>query len=128
MGGFPIHIASVEDREPTHEELYPEPPPRRARGGLESDIARVLQEILIGEQPAPNGPLTPYRISRLVQARDELAVRPSTGGVTDVVKRWHKIGAIEVRKDPYAFHGFTEAYYEVGLEELHRSYKLAHKK
>lgn len=127
MGGFPIDIASIEPREPTHEELYPEPPPRRCRGGLEGDVLAVFEQLSDDLSPI-EAPATPFRVSRLIQKRDGLAVRPSTGGVTDAFKRLVAMGAIEVTLDPYAFRCFTSAYHEVGVEELRIRQKQSKKK
>lgn len=125
--GFPFDFqhdhAAPQFQEPTHEELYPPLPPRRRRGGLEADIESAIHAMLAGEWPMPDAPLTPYRLSCAVRDRAELSHRPSTGGVTDVLKRWVKIGAVTTRSGPFAFDAFTPAYAEHGLIGLHERAK-----
>lgn len=107
-----------EDTNDLHDDLWPEPPVRRHRGGLEEDIVDAITGIRDGTIAAPNGPLTPYRVSRVVQARGNLTHRPSTGGTTDAFKRLETYGAITTQVKPYAFVAFTEAFLEHGLAEL----------
>ncbi len=101
----------------------PNKPPRRPRGGLESDVKaqtdRFSSGVLVTKQ---NKPLTPYRIACAIADHDAIDVLPSNGSITIILKHWQEIGFVELSENPVAFVRYTDLGLKVGLSAL----KAAH--
>lgn len=104
---------------------YPEPPPRRQRGGLEADICRVFDLWLEGKIDLDGKPLTPHRVGKELIKIDSLTHKPSTGGISLAMDRFVKAGFIKTRRRPFAFLDYTDRGRELGWEQLRVEAKIA---
>ena len=100
-----------------------DPADRRPRGWLETDVKRILDEVVEGKRDVPEDQeLTPHYLAKLVQAHEKAEAPPSTGAVSAVLLRWHDIGFAKLQRKPLRFNGYTKAAETKGLTEL----KAAH--
>lgn len=97
------------------------PTNRRARGRLEDLVRDVCDQIVVGGVTLPEGAVhwTPHRLAAAVKERfPGSGVEPSTGAISDTLKRWRGVGFAEVDDDPLAFVDYTDAGREKGLSVL----------
>lgn len=106
----------------------------RARGRLEDLVIEVGNLISAGSLEEPEGrPWTPHRLAKEVTTRyPGSGAPPSTGAISDTLRRWREIGFAEIGADPLSFIDFTAEGRTVGLAALKakaRANKVAkHKK
>lgn len=91
--------------------------PKRERGGLELDVKSVTDAYVAGEIDLEGKPLTPHRIAALIGSRDEVSP-PSTGAVSNIVRRWGEIGFALVNDSPLAFKKYTAKGEKDGLDAV----------
>lgn len=93
---------------------------RRDRGGLEQLVLEVCNRIKAGGIANPDGkPWTPHRLAQeVLTAFPGAGANPSTGAISDTLKRWDKLGFAEVSTGPLAWVDFTEEAETVGLAGL----------
>jgi hypothetical protein len=92
--------------------------PARERGSLELDVKSVTDAFAAGKIELPEGKtLTPHRISQLIASRDDVEA-PSTGAVSNVIKRWNEIGFALTDEKPLAFRRYSAKGEKDGLETL----------
>lgn len=89
----------------TEEPEYDDPEPRLPRGYLESDVDRVCRAYDSNQITLPEGKyMTPYQIgSELIAETDGGRKRPSTGAISNILKKWEQAGYCELRTNPNAF-------------------------
>lgn len=113
--------------EPIEDEAAPvatdeENPPRGSRGDLEAEVKEVTDAFAEGKFDTEGKPLTPHRIANAIVAAREADGRtgrkPSTGAVTDTLKRWKQIGFANVSEGPWGFDSYTDDALAFGLTEL----------
>lgn len=93
---------------------------RRERGGLEQLVLEVCKRIDNGGIATdPEKAWTPHRLAaEVLAAFPGAGANPSTGAISDTLKRWEGYGFAEVAHSPLAFIGFTDAAREKGLQAL----------
>lgn len=99
---------------------------RRGRGYLALDVDYVLKGVITGELKVfSNKPLTASAISDLLVESEQLdkEEKPSTGAITNILKKWETYGYIETETHPYRFVDFTEEGRIHGYEALEKKYK-----
>lgn len=94
-------------------------PARLERGVLELEVKQVTDTY----DPDHPEPLTPHRIVKAIKANREgqgIFDRrdPSTGAVTDILKRWREIGFANLAEKPQRFVGYTDEGMAHGLAAL----------
>lgn len=94
------------------------------KGELEARIKSVCDRYVMGLLDEPNR-LTPYRIVQHLAKEDESLPKPSVGAVSACLKRWHKIGFIEVSDKPFSFDCYTDAAEIEGLRALKAKHRAA---
>lgn len=104
----------------------PDAKDRRGRGDLEADVKGVTDAFVMGTIETQGKPLTPHRIAKLAQERDQ--GKPlSVGAVSAVLRRWTEIGFADVGGTPFAFRDYTDAGREQGLASLKAANRQANK-
>jgi hypothetical protein len=98
----------------------------RARGRLEELVREVCDGIADGSIVEPEGrPWTPHRLAKLVVDRfPGSGAPPSTGAISDTLRRWKEVGFANIDEGPVSFVSFTEGARTEGLTAL----KAAHRK
>jgi hypothetical protein len=93
---------------------------RRDRGGLEQLVLEVCNRIKNGAIVSDaDKPWTPHRLAQEVLATFPGAgANPSTGAISDTLKRWEACGFAVVNHGPLAFVEFTPEAETVGLQGL----------
>lgn len=107
---------------------------RRPRGFLDHDVLIVCQEFVDGtfaptdKEGAP-APLTPHRIATRIYERGSLDKKPSTGAVTNTIRRWGEMGFATITTKPIAFVAFegesTGAALDTALKDARAARKEA---
>lgn len=89
---------------------------RRTRGQMEDLLRTMLVEIVASGDLTPQ---TPHALSNKMAERFKgTGAKPSTGAIADNLRRWAKVGYIELQEKPLAFMAFTAAAAEKGLAAL----------
>lgn len=118
-------IETVEAEAPTIAQA------RLKRGDLESEVKDVTDLFVEGGLDTEGKPLTPYRIVQAIKASRVAhgfeARDPSSGAVTETLKRWRDIGFAEVTEGPWAFVSYTPDAYAFGLIALKEKASAARK-
>jgi hypothetical protein len=97
---------------------------KRDRGGLENLVLEVCNQIESGGIASePGKAWTPHRLAVQVAERFPGGAAPSTGAISDNLKRWRDVGFAEVTEKPLAFVGFTPEAKTVGLAGLKEQYR-----
>lgn len=105
------------------------PKPKRPRTNLEAEVKRITDASVTGEigDYFGNEPITPHRIANAIYEKSDRDSKPSTGAVTEVLKRWRDVGFITVTEKPFAFEDYTEQGRTLGLNALKAQAKEARK-
>lgn len=91
----------------------------RERGALELDVKDVTDAFDDGEIELEEGQtLTPHRIARLIADRDGLDKPPSTGAITNIIKKWDEIGYALTHDKPLAYKRISARGKKEGLDTL----------
>ncbi len=122
-GGIPEPAGQVPDKRevPMTDETPKAPTIRRARGRLEELVREVCDDITAGGLTLPQGAAhwTPHRLATAVKDKFPASgVEPSTGAISDTLKRWRNYGFAVVEDDPLAFVEYTEDGRTKGLSAL----------
>lgn len=100
---------------------------RRGRGDLESDVAMILTKLSSGSLALEDA-ATPHRIAKLVVEDLGAPKAPSTGAVTNVLRRFADWGFITVTDEkPFAFVSITPDGESRGVAALRSEAKEAKK-
>lgn len=93
---------------------------RRARGRLEDLVREVCDLIVTDGVDLPEAQLwTPHRLAAMIKERYPASgVDPSTGAITDTLKRWRDLGFADVNDGPLNFVGYTDEGRSKGLTQL----------
>lgn len=86
----------------------------RAAGQLEREVKEVCDLYTIGLMPDVFQ-LTAGEIAKAINADNP----PSTGAITNVLKRWHEVGFAVHATGPHRFDGYTPDGIELGVEGLY---------
>lgn len=101
----------------------------RARGRLEELVREVCDQIEAGRITDEKGrPWTPHRLAKLIDERyPGSGSSPSTGAISDTLKRWSDIGFATIPESPRSFGGFTAEAMSEGLAALKKRYRDANR-
>lgn len=93
---------------------------RRERGQLEQLVLEVCKRIDNGGIATEAGkPWTPHRLAQeVLAAYPGAGANPSTGAISDTLKRWEGYGFAQIGHEPLAFIDFTDAARQKGLQAL----------
>jgi len=92
------------------------------KGELEARIKSVCDRYVMGLIEESNM-LSPYRIVQHLATEEPDAPKASVGAVSACLKRWHKIGFIDVGEKPFSFDCYTEAAEIEGLLALKKQHR-----
>ena len=96
---------------------------RRERGALESDVRAVVEDFEAGKVEVPEGKtLTPHVIAKEIAGRNGADKPPSTGAVTNIVKKFDDAGFVLTHPKPYAVKGLSARGRKEGYDTLIEKY------
>lgn len=90
----------------------------RPKGQLNFDVKIACDGFFLGAHP-DIGVLNCTRIAALVDPK----MPPSTGAITNILRRWQRYGFAVIEEGPLRFVTYTKAGIQLGYDELERSYK-----
>jgi hypothetical protein len=102
---------------------------RRERGGLEELVLAICNRIENASEgdgipTDPTKPWTPHRLAaEVAKAFPGAGAAPSTGAISDTLRRWREYGFAVVSEGPLSFDGFTPEAKTVGLAGLKEQYR-----
>lgn len=128
----------MTDAEAAAAPVDPDPAPaaeekaaRRSRGDLEKLVKMACDQFVTGSyvpSATKSDRMTPTEIIRWIMANTTVeGKKPSGGAVTEILKRWQKIGYAELATGPVGFARYTEAAYSEGLTALRKAWREAQK-
>lgn len=102
---------------------------RRERGVLEGDVLSVIEDHEGGKVDLPEGKnLTPHLIAKEIASRKPKEKAPSTGAVTNIVKKLYDAGYILVHQKPFAVKSISAKGKKQGYDDVIQKYEEKRKK
>lgn len=119
----------------TTDEQTPDPDPapaeessRAPRSDLEGDLFKVLNGIVSGETPLPDGKTaTPHTLAKEIDALRDNGRSVSAGAVSAALDRWAEVGFVTLAESPKRFEDYTDAGRTDGLSALKEAHRAARK-
>lgn len=90
----------------------------RQKGRLVLDVKIVCDQWVLGAHPDIEQ-LKPGEIARLIDPQRP----PSTGAITNVLRKWSEMGFARIGEKPWRFEAYTKAGIEHGFDALHERLK-----